>query len=443
MAPVSRLFSKLGYPKLNYDPVLYQELLILYRKLYTADGQRTAALLAAKQAAAPASSASAAKGGAVGAGDGSSDASSGDHSSDADQPFGTRKRRQSSRTSMAAHLQQGQRSNAPPTYGAVQPQLTSQQELVLFMRWLNTTYDAMNKIQQVKDSSSGSAQAPAEGAAKGTGFVFCSSCEFVCCDVGCVAHYASARSEYQALQCGFIRVSCVVLGVSQANKVAPAKQRAPQFPVTQGDRQGVMEAVSRLLRPVMPQRSGKEFVEVVRLVEYELLMAADCLKTYANRSLLGGRVIGVCAGHPEWRVPAMQVDSRGLLVRAANSSSSAAVVDLTGDDVDTGNSSSASGVTATAGTADHSQWRCGITEEIRQLMIYRVEKMLRLVSSQLNINSAVEMNHKIQQYEMGLVISANSLEEYMDKATLPRRLASLVTDFSEYKKGLTLQDMLK
>jgi hypothetical protein len=231
------------------------------------------------------------------------------------------------------------------------------------------------------------------------------------------------------------------LGLPQANQAAPAKQRAPQFPVTQGDRQGIMEAVSRLLRPVMPQRHGKEFVEVVRLVEYELLMAADCLKTYANRSLLGGRVIGVCAGHPEWRVPAMQVDSRRLLVKAANSSSSAAVVDLTGDDADGGNSTTASN--ARAGTADTTQWRCSITEEIRQLMIYRVEKMLRLVSSQLNINSAVDMNHKIQQYEMGLVISANSLEEYMDKATLPRRLASLVTDFSEYKKTLTLQDMLK
>jgi hypothetical protein len=169
MAPASRLFSKLGYPKLNYDPILYQELLILYRKLYTADGQRAAALLAAKQAAALPASTGAAKKSAAGAGGSSSDASSGDHSSDADQPFGQRKRRQSSRTSMAAHLQHGQRSNVPPTYGAVQPQLTSQQELVLFMRWLNTTYDAMNKIQQVKDSSSGSAQAPADSGAKGMG----------------------------------------------------------------------------------------------------------------------------------------------------------------------------------------------------------------------------------------------------------------------------------
>jgi hypothetical protein len=175
MAPASRLFSKLGYPKLNYDPVLYQELLILYRKLYTADGQRAAALLAAKQAAGPPAS----TGTVNRAGGSSGDASSGDHSSDADQPFGQRKRRQSSRVSMEAHLQQGQRSNAVPAHGAVQPLLTSQQELVLFMRWLNTTYDAMNKIQQVKDSSSGSAQAPADSGAKGMGMFIVQAVPFV------------------------------------------------------------------------------------------------------------------------------------------------------------------------------------------------------------------------------------------------------------------------
>ena len=43
---------------------------------------------------------------------------------------------------------------------------------------------------------------------------------------------------------------------------------------------------------------------------------------------------------------------------------------------------------------------------------------------------------------MGLVMSANSLEEYMDKNTMPKRLAALVTDFAEFKKILSPADLI-
>lgn len=217
----------------------------------------------------------------------------------------------------------------------------------------------------------------------------------------------------------------------------------PKFPIHQTERQKLMEAVSRLLRPVLPRCPPKEYIEYVRVLEYELLIDAPSQAEYLNPTSLALRVAATTSAHPEWGIPLLKVAPSGRLQVSA-SKADAVVVDLTADDANGASSSMpAPAPAAPAPAADPTLWRSYITEEIRQTMIYRVEKMLRLVSGQLNISTVEDLNCKIQQYEMGLVISSNSLEEYMDKATLPRRLASLVTDFSEYKKTLTLQEMLR
>lgn len=212
----------------------------------------------------------------------------------------------------------------------------------------------------------------------------------------------------------------------------------------QAERQKLMEGVSRLLRPVLPRCPPKEYIEYVRVLEYELLMDAASLDDYVNPATLALRVVSTANAHPEWGIPLLEVGPAGRL-QVMQSKSDAVVVDLTADDASSANTTVpvTPAPAPAAPAADPTLWRSYITEEIRQTMIYRVEKMLRLVSGQLNISTVEDLNCKIQQYEMGLVISSNSLEEYMDKATLPRRLASLVTDFSEYKKTLTRQEMLR
>ncbi|KAJ1441544.1 hypothetical protein B484DRAFT_106271 [Ochromonadaceae sp. CCMP2298] len=81
-------------------------------------------------------------------------------------------------------------------------------------------------------------------------------------------------------------------------------------------------------------------------------------------------------------------------------------------------------------------WRAFVSAPVRQDMISRVEKMLRLVSEQLGIRTLEDLNAKIQQYELGLIISAASGAEYLDKETLPKRLALLVSEFADFKKML-------
>lgn len=178
MAPAARLFARLGYPSLS-DTALRQYLLILYRKMYNAEGQRAAAAKAAGNAT------RAGSGGGTGGGDvgiagvqasstnqDSSDGggSSGDLESDPDQPFGPKRRK-------ALPPLQRSNSSGGQAVRPEGPQLTSQQELLLFMRWLNLTYDAMNKVQQVKDSEAAAqpsatptpAPAPATAAVTSTG----------------------------------------------------------------------------------------------------------------------------------------------------------------------------------------------------------------------------------------------------------------------------------
>jgi hypothetical protein len=185
-----------------------------------------------------------------------------------------------------------------------------------------------------------------------------------------------------------------------------------------------MEGISRHLRAVMTAQQPREIVENVRRCEYELLLLATHFQEYTDEASLPARLAAVINAHPEWKMPALAVGPRGLIPAPSG------VVDLTVDER-----------TQHIPATDPTQWRSLITEEIRQDMIFRVEKMLRLVSKQLNITTVEDLNHKIQQYEMGLIISSNSLIEYMDKGTLPKRLASLVTDFTEYKKTLTPQQL--
>lgn len=498
MAPAARLFAKLGYPTMD-DKGLRQYLLILYRKLYTIEGQRAAE---AKRAAV-ASAAAAAKAGAAGApgagategptldgriarqnGNGNGNGKSGTHgiaglsssdddeqtSDQEDEAYCQRKRNQNRLSAgsaafssqMQQHQFQMQARNGngnnqfqflnkhqhynpvpPASQGALR--MNSQQELMLFMRWLNNTHDAMSKIQQAKDGvAANAAAASATAATASTGKRMCEHSSFLL-----------QRAVYTCLS---IKTSCfveVLLNFLTLLSIVhrrcffhtgnqQAAHRVPKFDVAQRDRQVLMERISTLLKDVLSHRAPKDIVESVRLCEYELLFHADDAAAYADQTTLPARVVLMVNAHPQWGIPRLQVGAQGKLVQAESSSGGAAVVDLTADDADTSNNPAAAATAASAAVSavDPTQWRSSITEEIRQDMIFRVEKMLRLVSKQLSIHTVGELNHKIQQYEMGLVISANSLEEYMDKETLPRRLAGLVTDFTEYKKTLTAKDLL-
>lgn len=188
--------------------------------------------------------------------------------------------------------------------------------------------------------------------------------------------------------------------------------KIPKFAVTQKQRQTTMESIGISLRNVLSSIQPTDLVEIVRRIEYELLLQAETFYEYTDFQTMPSRIAALVARHPDWKIPPVGVSTAtGLLIRAEGKA------ELT--------------------RAEANRWRSTITDEIRQDMIFRVEKMLRLVSQQLNISTVDDLNYKIQQYEMGLVISASSLEEYMDTATLPKRLASLVTDFTEYKKSLT------
>jgi hypothetical protein len=283
-------------------------------------------------------------------------------------------------------------------------QLTCEQELQLFMRWLNMQFDAMSKIQQP--------QLPSR------------------CTAGCSASHR--RHNF---------VVCHLLYPSDAPS-SPMPKKA-QFAPTDEQRRDMMLEAHRLLRSALGKPAPPNTMDCVRYCEFELLMRAKTLQEYLDPSTLVARLVKTVSRHPEWGLPRLEATPDGSALKLTPE-----VMDLTEDDAEASN---APGPAATGrGTAqlsspsqqDSVRWRTQITEEIRQDMIYRVEKMLRLVSHNLNINTQEELHLKVQQYEMGLVISSSSLEEYVDRTTLPRRLASLVTDFAEYKKSLTPQQLM-
>ena len=158
----------------------------------------------------------------------------------------------------------------------------------------------------------------------------------------------------------------------------------------------------------------------MRITEYALLCKASSVGEYMNLTTLAQRIVDEVSGHADWSAKAEQSSNSGASNNSNNSNNSSATTTRT----------------------TNSEWRGLITEEIRQDMIFRVEKMLRLVSPQLGINTVEDLNCKIQQYEMGLVVSANSLDEYVDKSTMPKRLAQLVTDFADYKKTLSADQLV-
>ena len=278
-----------------------------------------------------------------------------------------------------------------------QPQLTSIQEKYLFMKWLNEKYDA---VEQIQDMST--------------------------IDATTVSTTVSNTTT--------AKTSMDVSG-AENNDVT---NLAPKFHVPLQVRQQISIAISTHLRSVLTCMPAQQIVECVRDCEYALLLKAKSAEEYNNMDTLVRRIAAEVGLHPEWNIQAVSVKNKkdGTVVAEP------LVVDLTDDAVLSANASTTNATatihSAIANPAPHpTAWRSQITEEIRQYMIDRVEKMLRLVSVQLRINSLDDLNHKIQQYEMGLVMSATSMSEYTDKNTLPRRLAGLVTDFDEYKKTLS------
>ena len=280
-----------------------------------------------------------------------------------------------------------------------QPQLTSTQEKYLFMKWLNEKYDAVEQIQDMSTIDT-----PTTTALPTT-----------------VANNATSMDVSSA----------------ENNDVA---NLAPKFHVPLQVRQQISIAISTHLRSVLTCMPAQQIVECVRDCEYALLLKAKSAEEYNNMATLVRRIAAEVGLHPEWNIQAVSVKNKkdGTIVAEP------LVVDLTDEVFQTANVTTAitapitNTTSATANPSPHpTAWRSQITEEIRQYMIDRVEKMLRLVSVQLRINSLDDLNHKIQQYEMGLVMSATSMAEYTDKNTLPRRLAGLVTDFDEYKKSLS------
>jgi len=178
-------------------------------------------------------------------------------------------------------------------------------------------------------------------------------------------------------------------------------------------RQGMIKHISTQLHNLLSHRTTEFINECVRNTEYTLLCKASSVGEYMNLTSLTQRIVD-------------EVNAQGWNSTTTNTS----------DSINTSSNSN------TSNTSSNGEWRSLITEEIRQDMIYRVEKMLRLVSMQLGINTVEDLNCKIQQYEMGLVVSANSLDEYVDKGTMPKRLAQLVTDFADYKKTLSPDQMI-
>lgn len=306
----------------------------------------------------------------------------------------------SSQYKQQQHSQHGYTGpNAAEDPSLNQPQLTSTQEKYLFMKWLNEKYDAVEQIQDMSTIDTPTA----------------TTVPTTIADITTSMNVSSAENTDVA-------------------------NLAPKFHVPLQVRQQISIAISTHLRSVLTCMPPQQIVECVRDCEYALLLKAKSAEEYNNMDTLVRRIAAEVGLHPEWNIQAVSVKNKknGTIVAEQ------LVVDLTDDAVPTANVTttntpqSATAISAITNPSPHpTAWRSQITEEIRQYMIDRVEKMLRLVSVQLRIHSLDDLNHKIQQYEMGLVMSATSMSEYTDKNTLPRRLAGLVTDFDEYKKTLS------
>lgn len=266
------------------------------------------------------------------------------------------------------------------------PLLTSKQELSLFLRWLNSVYDGVSRSSG-SDRSTGTTNTTTNSNA---------------------SHSNTSAADTNA-----------------STSTTPSNNTASLTPTIDPPlniRQGMLKHISTHLHESLSHRATDYVVECVRITEYALLCKASSVGEYMNLTTLVQRIVEEVSGHADWSAAAEQ----GSNIGASNNS----------------NSSNSNNSNANATSTTNSEWRSLITEEIRQDMIFRVEKMLRLVSPQLGINTVEDLNCKIQQYEMGLVVSASSLDEYVDKSTMPKRLAQLVTDFADYKKTLSADQLV-
>jgi len=222
-------------------------------------------------------------------------------------------------------------------------------------------------------------------------------------------------------------------------------------------RQNLIERISSHLKEALKHRDADFVVECVRITEYALLCKAHSVGEYMNLSTLAKRIMNEVHEHPDWEIKVVKLrkDSQGnmvpVLINAVKTTNATNTTGTNNTDSNTNSTNSSSDVVdltddtptiTTTTNTNPTAWRSLITEEIRQDMIFRVEKMLRMVTQQLGITSLDDLNCKIQQYEMGLVVSSVSLDHYMDTSTMPNRLAQLVSDFAEYKKTLSADQLL-
>lgn len=245
--------------------------------------------------------------------------------------------------------------------------VTPKQELFLFLRWLDEKFAA----KEEKDEEADEAEVDVLEAAPAD---------------------ATLSSDVDAT------------AMETTDLSAAPPRTTPAFEVTLEQRQQMMEAISQQLSTVLAQRTASEVVETVRLCEYELLMKADSMHDYTSATSLAKRIAREVALHEEWGIRAVvstrkSRESKTVDLTAENSSVSGSSTSKSASGANHSNTlntatSSSKHVTS---TVTKSEWRAQITEEIRQEMIYRVEKMLRLVSVQLGIVGVDDLNHKIQQ----------------------------------------------
>lgn len=381
LAPAARLFFFLNQPYLLEDRTLRQTLQNVHRALYTPQGLPKPPVVAAASVAAPANITSLpprAPNYAVDSSGSDSDFRKPGVVNPQPKQYQAPVPYQQPQVRHAQAQQQMMSQQSMPQYPSMSqypadpqqeqlinnlnitmPAMDPKKELDLYMKWLNVRYDALNKI------AAAAAQAAAAGVPSNT-----------------------------------------------ATSATRPPNSIPMFPVTQAQRQSMMERISLHLRTVLMRRDAAAVVECVRRCEYELLLQAADFNEYQNDYNMGQRIVEVVNAHPEWRIPPVKLNVHGMIEFMSDAEVAARNATAAGN------------------------WRSLITPAIRQEMIARVEKMLKMVSNKLNIISKEDLDYKTQQYEMGLVISATSFAEYMDKATMPKRLANLVTDFADHKRTL-------
>lgn len=288
--------------------------------------------------------------------------------------------------------------------------ITSKQEQVLFMRWLNLQFDAQRKLAPPQQPT----VTTAPPAATGTLFYTVTLC---------FRHW-------------FYFVFTILTVPTVPKTVTPNPTRVPRFTPAQTERQRMMELIARTLRGVLTGRSTKDIIETSRRCELELILDATDVEMYSDEASLVTRLASVLNAHPDWEVPAVTATIDNKLVQQE-----VAVVDLTAEETSVAVPAAAP-VTVYDPAKDPARWRDFIPQVVRQDMINAVDRMMRQVSSRIGITTEEELNRKTQQYEMGLLISAQKFPDYVDKGTLPKRLASLVTDFTEYRKNLSVQQLM-